>query len=118
MEILGIDPEVGKDTFPHLIPFPAPPPQFSPMAAYLSRLAPSSQRATSKLRRRIVALLGSTVTAEAFPWSWLTSTRITMHSAYALDAAPLHLKEIGHSVVNVSTTLCKKGSYGKRIGVQ
>jgi hypothetical protein len=45
------------------------------------------------------------------------STRITLHPAYALDAASLHLKEIGQSVVNVSTTLRKKGSYGKRMGV-
>jgi hypothetical protein len=118
MEISGIHALVGKEAFPHLIPFPPSPPQFSPMAAYLSRLAPHTQRATSKLLRRIVARLGSTATAEAFPWSRLTSTRITMHSAYALDAGPLHLKEIGHSVVNVSTTLCKKGSYGKQIGVQ
>ena len=87
------------------------------MVAFFSRLAPSSQLSMEKLIQRVVGLLGSSTTVEAFPWSRLMSTRITLHPAYALDAASLHLKEIGQSVVNVSTTLRKKGSYGKRMGV-
>jgi site-specific recombinase XerD len=71
MEISGIPAEGGKYQFTHLIPFPAPSRQFSPMAAYLSRLAPSSRLTMAKLLQRIVALLGSSTAAEAFPWSRL-----------------------------------------------
>jgi len=51
--------KLGKEPFPVVIPFPPPPSQFSPMAAYLSRLAPSSQRTVAKLLQRIITLLGS-----------------------------------------------------------
>jgi hypothetical protein len=72
MEVPGINPKVGKEAFPHAIPFPAPVPQLSPMAAYLSRLAPSLRLTMAKLLLRIVSLLGSSTVAEAFPWSRLT----------------------------------------------
>jgi hypothetical protein len=81
MDSHSVDPKVGKEAFPHVIPFPAPPPRFSPMAAYLSRLAPSSQLTMAKLLRRIVAQLGSSATAKAFPGSRLMNTRITLYPA-------------------------------------
>ncbi|SPE19122.1 Integrase family protein [Candidatus Sulfotelmatomonas gaucii] len=81
--------EVGKGTFPHVIPFPPPPLQFSPMAAYLSRLAPSSRLTMAKLLRRIVALLGSSTAAEAFPWSRLDyATTIQLRQTLASHYAP------------------------------
>jgi site-specific recombinase XerD len=89
MEILGIDSKVGKDTFTHLIPFPASARQFSPMAAYLSRLAPSSQLTMAKLLQRIVMLLGSSTAAEAFPWSRLDyATTIQLRQALVSRYAP------------------------------
>jgi site-specific recombinase XerC len=88
--------EVGKGTFTHLIPFLAPARQFSPMAAYLSRLAPSSRLTMAKLLRRIVPLLGSETAAEAFPWSRLDyaatiQLRQTLVSHYAPATANLAL---------------------------
>ena len=61
--------EASKDPFPHVIPFLPPPPQFSPTAAYLSKLAPCSRLTMAKLLRRVVTLLGSSTAAEGFPWS-------------------------------------------------
>ena len=99
MEILGIDSEVGKEAFTHLIPFPASAPQFSPMSAYLSRLAPSSQLTMAKLLQRIVTLLGSSTTAEAFPWPRLDYSRTiqlrqTLVSRYAPATANLALSAL------------------------
>ena len=71
MEILGIDSEVGKEAYPHLFPFSAPPLLLSPTAAYLSHLAPSSRLTMAKLIRRLVKLLGSSSRAEEYPWSLL-----------------------------------------------
>jgi site-specific recombinase XerC len=89
MEILGMNPEVGKDTFTHLIPFPPPPRQFSPVQAYLSRLAPTSQLTMAKLLQRVVALLGSSTTAEAFPWARLDYSRtIQLRQTLATRYAP------------------------------
>jgi hypothetical protein len=100
MEIPGIHSEVGKDAFTHLmIPFPAPTRQFSPMAAYLSRLAPSSQLTMAKLLQRIVTLLGSSTAAAAFPWSRLDyattiQLRQTLVSRYAPATANLALSAL------------------------
>jgi hypothetical protein len=68
MEIPGIDPEVDKEAFPHP-PFPAASPQFSPMAAYLSRLAPSSRLTMAKMLRRSVELPGFSMLAGTVPSS-------------------------------------------------
>jgi len=89
MEISGIHAEGGKYPFTHLIPFPAPSRQLSPMAAYLSRLAPSSRLTMTKLLQRIVTLLGSSTRAEAFPWSRLDySTTIQLRQALVSCYAP------------------------------
>ena len=77
--------EVGKHAFPHLIPFPTRPPRFSPVAAYLSRLAPSSQLTMAKLLSRLVELLGSSSTPEDFPWAQLDYGR-TLRLRQALVA--------------------------------
>jgi len=59
------------------------------MAAYLSRLAPSSQRTVAKLLQRIVTLLGSSTAAEAFPWSRLDyATTIQLRQKLASHYAP------------------------------
>src|ERR1035441_5978945 len=88
--------EAGKGAFPHLIPFPAPPPRFSPAAAYLSRLAPSSQLTMTKLLGCLVELLGSSTPAEEFPWAHLDYGRAirlrqTLASRYAPATANLAL---------------------------
>jgi integrase/recombinase XerD len=89
MEAPGIISKVGKEAFPHAIPFPSPAPQFSPMAAYLSRLAPSSRLTIAKLLKRIVTLLGSSTAAEAFPWSRLDyATTIQLRQALVSRYAP------------------------------
>jgi site-specific recombinase XerC len=98
MEILAADPGVGKEAFPHL-GFPAPLPQFSPMAAYLSRLAPSSRRTMTKLLRCSVELLGSSMPAESFPWSRLDYSRTLqlrqiLASRYAPATANLALSAL------------------------
>jgi site-specific recombinase XerC len=79
MDVLVADPEVdkervGKEPFPHL-PFPFIPPQFSPMAAYLSRLAPSSRLTMGKLLRCPVKLPGASMRAGTFPWPRLDYSR-------------------------------------------
>jgi site-specific recombinase XerC len=100
MDILGITSEVGKEAFtPFTISFPAPAPRFSPMQAYLSRLAPSSQLTMKKLLQRIVTLLGSSTAAEAFPWSRLDyattiQLRKTLVSRYAPATANLALSAL------------------------
>src|ERR1700733_10226966 len=96
MEVFGIHREVGKDTFPEVILFPAPTSKLSPMTAYLSRLAPSSRLTMVKLLQRIVKLLGSSTPAEAFPWSRLNyattiQLRQTLASRYAPATANLAL---------------------------
>jgi len=99
MEDLAEFSKVGKEAFSHAIPFPPPAPQFSPMAAYLSRLAPSSRVTMTKLLKRIVALLGSSTAAEAFPWSRLNYARAiqlrqTLASHYAPATANLALSAL------------------------
>ena len=99
MEIQNTASGVGKGAFPHLIPFPTPPPRFSPSAAYLARLAPSSQLTMTKLIGRLVKLLGSTTTPEAFPWSQLDYARTialrqTLASRYAPATANLALSAL------------------------
>jgi site-specific recombinase XerD len=91
--------KVGKEAFSQAIPSPSPAPQFSPMAAYLSRLAPSSRVTMVKLLRRIVTLLGSSTAAEAFPWSRLNYARAiqlrqTLASHYAPATANLALSAL------------------------
>lgn len=89
MEMLDINSKVGKEAFPHVIPFPPPVSNFSPMAAYLSRLAPSSRLTMAKLLRRVVTLLGSSTSAEAFPWSRLDyATTIQLRQTLATRYAP------------------------------
>jgi site-specific recombinase XerC len=89
MESPGIHAEVGKDAFTQLIPFPAQAKNFSPMAAYLSRLAPSSQLTIAKLLQRIVTMLGSSTAAEAFPWSRLDyAATIRLRQALVSRYAP------------------------------
>jgi site-specific recombinase XerD len=95
MEISGIHCEVGKEAFPHFIPFHSPT-HFSPMQSYLSRLAPSSRLTMTKLLRRIVTLLGSSTRAEDFPWSRLgyaatIQLRQILASRYAPATANLAL---------------------------
>jgi integrase/recombinase XerD len=81
--------KVGKETFPQVIPFPSPTAQFSPMAAYLSRLAPSSRLTMAKLLQRIVTLLGSETAAELFSWSRLDyATTIQLRQALVTRYAP------------------------------
>jgi site-specific recombinase XerD len=99
MEVPGINPKVGKEAFPQVIPFPAPVPKFSPMAAYLSRLAPSSRLTMAKLLRRIVTLLDSSTAAEAYPWARLDYARTiqlrqTLASHYAPATANLALSAL------------------------
>ena len=97
MEIFGIDDKGGKYPFTKVtIPFPPLAKQFSPMQAYLSRLAPSSRLTMAKLLQRIVALLGSSSPAEEFPWSRLDyattiQLRQTLVSRYAPATANLAL---------------------------
>jgi len=96
MEISDSCSEGGKEAFTKLIPFPPPTPNLSPMAAYLSRLAPSSQLTMAKLLKQIVTPLGSTTAAEAFPWSRLNyattiQLRQTLVSRYAPATANLAL---------------------------
>lgn len=82
-------PEVGKGTFPHVIPFSPPTPRFSPVEAYLSRLAPSSRHTMAKLLRRLVEMLGSPTPAEAFSWSQLDYARtIALRQTLAVRYAP------------------------------
>ena len=81
--------KVGKEAFPRVIPFPSPSSQFSPVTAYLSRLAPSSRLTMVKLLRRIVTLLGSSTAAEAYPWSRLDyATTIQLRQALVTRYAP------------------------------
>ncbi len=66
------------------------------MAAYLSRLAPSSQLTMAKLLQSIVTMLGSSMPAELFPWSRLDyaatiQLRQTLVSRYAPATANLAL---------------------------
>ena len=90
MEIPDIHAKGGKYPFTHLtIPFPAPVKKLSPMTAYLSRLAPSSQLTMAKLLQRIVTLLGSSTAAEVFPWSRLDyATTMQLRQALVSRYAP------------------------------
>jgi site-specific recombinase XerD len=79
----------GKESFADLIPFPAPPPKFSPATAYLSRLAPSSRLTMTKLLQRLVELLGSSTPAEGFPWAHLDyATTLQLRQALVSRYAP------------------------------
>jgi site-specific recombinase XerC len=86
-------PGVGKGAFPHLIPFPAPPPallpKLSPAAAYLSRLASSSQATMGKLLSRLIELLGSSTSVEDFAWAHLDyATTLRLRQALVTRYAP------------------------------
>lgn len=68
----------------------------NPVAAYLSRLSPSSRHAMSKLLNRIARLFGATTSAENFPWHKLTYSRTLalrqrMAQSYAAASANLGL---------------------------
>lgn len=74
MEAHRFTPEVGKDSFAHTIytfrtELTSLPP--SPVSAYLSRLAPSSQHTLRKLLHHLVQFLGWSLPAEQFPWAQL-----------------------------------------------
>jgi integrase/recombinase XerD len=99
MQMQSSGPNVGKQSFPHLSPFPAPHRKFSPATAYLSRLAPSSQLTMAKRLGRLVELLGSSTPAEEFPWADLDYGRTlrlrqALVSRYAPATANLALSAL------------------------